>query len=75
MTPKEKAEQLYESMFYKLNDSKGIFLQIDSKDECAKNCAILAVDEILAIFYDDTQSMWDDELSYWHQVKQEIEKL
>ena len=75
MTPKEKATNLYELMFYKLNDSKGIFMDVDLKDECAKQCALIAVDEILAILYDDIQSMWADELSYWHQVKQEIEKL
>ena len=66
MTPKEKAIELF-NKFY-------IYTEGFAKEN-AKKFALIAVDEILAIFYDDMQSMCNDELSYWHQVKQEIEKL
>ncbi len=72
MTPQEKAKVLV-----------GKYLSIDTHDEDsfivrqqrAKQCALIAVDEILAIFYNDYQSMWVRELNFWHLVKQEIEKL
>ena len=39
----------------------------------AKQCALIAVDEILSVvyIYNDTQV----EYQYWQEVKQEIEKL
>jgi hypothetical protein len=70
MTPKEKAEQLFQ-LYLPFVESGHIE---EIKNRC-KRCALIAVDEILAIFYDDIQSMWADELSYWHQVKKEIENL
>ena len=64
MTPKEKAEELV-SKYYFLVDV--LFEQ--------KQCALIAVDEILeeALGLDDNdyQSKYD----YWLEVKQEIEKL
>ena len=74
MTPKEKAFELaHKYRLLEIRTSENSFMMISMTD--AKQCALIAVDEILAIFYDDMQSMWNDELSYWHQVKQEIEKL
>ena len=70
MTPKEKANELYELMFYKLNDYNAICIDIESKDECAQQCALIAVDEILQ------QILWDKAaVKYWNEVKQEIEAL
>ena len=62
MTPKEKAEELVTKMLKELFDL-----------DLAKQCALIAVDEILnlASFYNDTQG----EVTYWTEVKQEIENL
>jgi hypothetical protein len=60
MTPKEKAKQLVEKMI--------IYHSPDDKDyEAAKDCALIAVDEILNIGC--------IEVPYWVEVKQEIENL
>lgn len=65
MTPKEKAEELvnkflqYADTFHNGNMYN------------AKQCALIAVDEILNI----TLFYFEDEKKYWQQVKQEIEKL
>lgn len=71
MTPKEKANNLCMKLLIQTTTD----IPYGINKTIAKECALIAVDEILAIFYDDMQSMWNDELSYWHQVKQEIEKL
>lgn len=78
MTPKEKAKELVDKMSY--ND-------FDEDHNCsnyvAKNCALIAVDEVLNVipysimdthkgevyFYEN------EERDYWQEVKQEIEKL
>jgi hypothetical protein len=59
MTPKEKAKELVEKY------------AIWSWNE-AKQCALIAVDEILKALPEDYQN---DIWSYWQEVKQEIEKL
>jgi hypothetical protein len=59
MTAKEKAKELVDSYYWELeNDYK------------AKQCALIAVDEILKLELNDG---YDKE--YWQQVKNEIEKL
>jgi hypothetical protein len=67
MTPKEKSEDLVDRY-------KFVFWNEDS--ECgeeilctviAKKCALIAVDEIIHEVYDD--------LEWWKEVKNEIEKL
>ena len=81
MTPKEKAQELVDKCYQLFPLQKDVIVNVGDLSweydnwKQAKQCALIAVDEILAIFYDDMQSMWNDELSYWHQVKQEIEKL
>jgi hypothetical protein len=77
MTPKDKALQLFKS-----------YLNVGMGDGWAKQCALIAVDEIIESRKDD--SMFGDTLlstsseyynphpmyiTYWLQVKQEIEKL
>jgi hypothetical protein len=62
MTPKEKAAELVEKMY---NSA----LYVASK-YAAKQCAIIAVDEILNAHLFDLE-----EKKYWQQVKQEIENL
>ena len=68
ITPKEKAEQLVDKF-----DDTLTYLESKSK---AKQCALIAVDEII----DEVKKILDDEnyssvLIYWLKVKQEIEKL
>ena len=62
MTPKEKAEQLLNRFYFDttLNEL-----------EASRECALIAVDEILFIVskYNDTQA----EVSYWQEVKKEME--
>ena len=70
MTPKEKAETLVQEYYNKCT------FEYESWQQ-AKKCALIAVDEILDIpkiasFRRDEVYM---ELEYWHEVKQEIEKL
>ena len=66
MTPKEKAQELFDKMY-----EYAIF------DEAAKQCALIAVDEILDLKHIVTlrRNMHEMELEYWDEVKQEIEKL
>ena len=67
MTPKEKANELRD---------KYMNVRWDIGLDDAKQCALIAVDEILEVIifnkYDD--KYWCEE-EYWEEVKQEIEKL
>jgi hypothetical protein len=71
MTPEEKVEELINK--YILFTEKYADGWIESDLHAAKQCAIIAVDEILKVvsIYNDTQA----EVTYWQEVKQEIEKL
>ena len=65
MTPKEKAKELY----CKYTDALNIRdLQITA-NPFAKQCALIAVDEILLGY------MSNPKISYWLSVYEEIEKL
>ncbi len=70
MTPKEKAEELV--LKFKELPQEGTMMCYLAF-EISKQCALIAVREILnlASFYNDTQG----EVTYWQEVKQEIEKL
>lgn len=63
MTPKEKAKELFSKMLDEQRYSEDTYN--------AKQCALIAVDEIL------NQFIWSPSSgsSYWQEVKQEIEKL
>jgi hypothetical protein len=64
MTPKEKAQELFDK--YKVE--VGRFLAIQ--------CALIAVDEIMsALTYLPYGLDYLNKISYWEDVKQEIEKL
>jgi hypothetical protein len=75
MTPKEKALQLIDKF------ENYSFIDIDkriSSFNSAKQCALIAVDEIIKtdmLIDEDTYVMTPSYLQYWQQVKQEIEKL
>jgi len=64
MTPKQKAEQLLEAMAFSCREC-----DYEAK---AKQCALIAVDEILKICVD---SLGLTDLDYWQDVKDEIDAL
>lgn len=75
MKPTEKAKELVNKFYYSLpnNGSYSGINSVESRYNEAKQCALIAVDEILFVVrqYNDTQA----EFTYWKEVKQEIEKL
>jgi nucleoside-triphosphatase THEP1 len=71
MTSKEKAKELFGKHYI-------VCQEYTEEIQCsiqAKQCALIAVDEILEmdlpIFEEDSDEFYD----YWEQVKQEIKKL
>ena len=83
MTPKEKAIELWGKYFQLNYDWDGV-----TKDQWAKEGALIAVDEIINSrnddrgFNDNLSSVSNEYytahpmyLTYWQEVKQEIEKL
>ncbi len=74
MNAKEKADELIDKMYY-------IGRYDDKEDynpamawERAKQCALIAVDEIIN-HHSQEQGLYRIDTYYWQQVKQEIEKL
>lgn len=65
MTPKLKANELYDKFYMAIpSDEMGLC------DEASRQCALIAVDEILQ------QILWDKAaVKYWNEVKQEIENI
>jgi hypothetical protein len=73
MTPKEKAVELYNKYEQLGKDfTRGV-----SMAEFAKECALIAVDEVIKAIPDasDYDSPYNHELVYWQLVKEEIQKL
>jgi hypothetical protein len=73
MTPKEKAKELY-------NKCEDSITGLEGHEwwDSAKQCALIAVEEMLSELYhiaydDDDYGEW--KMKYWQEVKQEIEKL
>ena len=80
MIPKEKAEELVDKFYqttpneYFVNEPIGIKGRYKSWEQ-AKQCALIAVEEIKeAIFWHPYERPYF-ELEYWNEVMQEIEKL
>jgi len=72
MTPVEKAQELVD----KYRNTIMSFLSDNMKDMNAKNSALIAVNEIINAFKICDMDIWDmEEMTYWEQVKQEINKL
>jgi hypothetical protein len=65
MTPKEKANLLYNKMV--------VDFGIDHWQ--IKQCALVAVDEIMKAIGWNEMELGVDRDNYWEEVKQEIEKL
>ena len=59
MSPKEKAKELVDKFTFRCEEC--------DYDWNAKQCALIAVDEIIKNFFSN--------FDYWQEVKQEIEKL
>ena len=75
MTPKEKAEKLFQ-LYLPFVESGNIE---EIKNRC-KQCALIAVDEIIEQYEFDVASdvknrRFMAKLNYWDEVRQEIEKL
>ena len=64
MTPQEKADELYVGYWRLTNDSR-----------IAKQCALIAVDEVINSIVVTNLSVAENQFIYWEQVKEEIEKL
>ena len=76
MTPKEKALSLLDKMekqTYSYQEYAGANSSIaEIGYEAGKKCALITVDEILESFM---IRLTPDQLKYWEEVKQELEKL
>ena len=72
MTPKEKARELVYKYYNEINpDAPDCNI---SFNQC-KQCALIAVDEILEEHRFDDSDYANRRFKYWQEVKQEIEKL
>jgi hypothetical protein len=75
MTPKEKAKELFDKMFLVI-ENKGMYDDLYR----AKQCALIAVDELLwefefALSRDKSDLFLQDKVKWFTEVKQEIENL
>lgn len=72
MSKKEKAEQLFQLYLPFVESSENIE---EIKYRC-KKCALIAVDEMISILT-DINGIYNitPAITYWQEVKQEIEKL
>ena len=70
MIPKEKAKTLVNRFYYSLpnNGSFTGINNVESRYQEAKQCALIAIDEIL-------QTVDDDNWNFYRQVQEEIEQL
>jgi len=68
MTPKEKAEELFNKYCIYLRAG---LLYDDEAREDAKQCTLIAIDELFLA----TDDFDLDTKEYWQEVKQEIEKI
>ena len=70
MTPQEKARELVDKMY---NEPIGIYMMCS---DTAKQCALIAVDELLNNFLSNRNTKYGKErYFFWQQVKIEIQKL
>ena len=75
MTPKEKAQELVDKFLPEIRGADRYNYNLESMNIfIAKQCALIAVDEILnALSYKVSSNF--EELKYFEEVKQEIKKL
>lgn len=67
MTPHEKADYLLHKMY--VVDAYDDYDDVSMEYRYAKQCALIAVDEII------NESMQIERIRYWNEVRNEIEKL
>ena len=67
MTPKEKAKELVDKFYPMFSNS--------ARDALTKQCALIAVDEILSMGIMSDSGDWEMAKLYWQEVKEEIELL
>jgi hypothetical protein len=81
MTPKEKSEELVEKFKFETKKSEIINdillgdISVIFKHYKAKQCALIAVDEIIKSIVITDLTTAEYQFNYWEKVKQEIEKL
>jgi hypothetical protein len=79
MTPKEKAEELVIKMYQPLPASKeaekGKEHLYYNQYNAAKECALIAVDEILSMGIMSNSGDWKIAKEYWREVKEQIKNL
>ena len=74
MTPKEKAFELaHKFRLLEIRTSENSHMMISMAN--AKQCALIAVDEILFALKYDMNEPTSASVRYWQEVKQEIENL
>ena len=71
MTPKEKAKELFDKYSIYLQH---LFRFIGDEDYDAKQCALIAVDEVLRSHH-NLYGLNNKEVKFYLEVKQEIQKL
>lgn len=82
MTPQEKAIQLVDKMMlyslekeYYIDDFPKYTVNYKIKKEYAKQCALIAVNEIIDTIEYSSQADETSKIIYWDKVKEEIIKL
>jgi len=77
MTPAEKAKELIDKFLLEITGVDRYSYNVDSMNVfSAKQCALIAVDEIIKEYGTYYKVEVDGKyVSYWKEVKQEIEKL
>ena len=75
MTPKEKALKLCDAFYQFLPLEQHVILWAYDGWKNAKQCALIAVDEILNTIEYSSQADELSKVSYWEEVKNEINKL
>ena len=82
MTPKEKAQELVDKFYQTtpnetwINEPSGEFMETYTSWGQAKQCALIAVDELIKIHYLLTTTQdTSPSINYWKEVKQEIQNL
>jgi len=71
MSAEEKAKKLVDDMYCEMHN---LCITDEVLNEVAKQCALIAVDEILNS-PKDGYVHFQDVIKYWQEVKSEIEKL
>jgi hypothetical protein len=75
MTAKEKANKLFSSYYVMLLKTDSDVSEEITISLLSKQCALIAVDEILNTIEYSSQADELSKISYWEGVKNEIEKL